>query len=116
MTADGMKRGINMKLFINKKGFVFTLIITALFMIPPLGPAAWGASFSFSYDDAGRLISAESSDGYKVALTYDSNGNLLNRVIGEGETPPTPTPTSEESSGGRSGCFVGAMSPSTGSR
>jgi uncharacterized protein (TIGR03437 family) len=41
----------------------------------------------YSYDDAGRLVSAAYANGNVISYTYDKAGNLLSRVVGSGAGP-----------------------------
>jgi len=44
------------------------------------------ATISYTYDDAGRLTRADYGADKSIVYTYDSNGNLLQRAIQEGES------------------------------
>ena len=106
-----------MRLFIKNAGRCLVPgVVVAVFMILAWTSAARGSSFSFSYDDAGRLLSAESADGPRISLTYDANGNLLSRVIATEGDPPSPTPPAAATGGGRSSCFVESAGSLSGNR
>lgn len=49
-----------------------------------IGSGARAASIAYTYDDAGRLVSAAYDTGIVISYTYDSAGNLLQRVVDTG--------------------------------
>ena len=63
--------------FVVKKIVMDMIAITCALAI--VVPAA--LADSYTYDNAGRLISIEYSDGSSATYTYDAAGNLLNRTV-----------------------------------
>ena len=56
-------------------GILFSLFIL---LAPQL---VFATNVTFTYDAAGRLLSAQYSDGQKVAYTYDTVGNMTQQVV-----------------------------------
>jgi YD repeat-containing protein len=48
---------------------------------PTTPPAEKPLSVEYTYDDLGRLIRAEYSNGTVITYTYDAAGNLLKRTV-----------------------------------
>jgi YD repeat-containing protein len=61
-----------------KRGF----ILVGLFLILlSLAVPAEEETVAYTYDDSGRLISADYGDGRSITYVYDNAGNLLQRVV-----------------------------------
>ena len=62
---------------------LFGILFSFLILLIPQSLFATDATFT--YDAAGRLLSAKYSDGQQVAYTYDAVGNMAQQVVkGEG--------------------------------
>lgn len=62
-----------------------------------LGMATVAASTpSFTYDDAGRLLTADYGGGRRITYSYDNNGNLLGRIVNLDPPPIPPTMTAQK--------------------
>ena len=46
--------------------------------------SALAATVTYTYDPAGRLTRADSSDGTSIIYTYDNSGNLVQRLVSAG--------------------------------
>lgn len=50
-------------------------------------PLACAATVNYTYDSAGRVISAAYPNGQTISYTYDAAGNLLTRLVTTGSAP-----------------------------
>ena len=57
---------------------LFVTLVCTLFLVAP----ALAGSITYTYDDAGRLLTADYGNGSAIAYTYDNAGNLLARTVG----------------------------------
>jgi YD repeat-containing protein len=57
---------------------LFVTLLCTLFLVAP----ALAGSITYTYDDAGRLVTADYGNGSAIAYTYDNAGNLLARTVG----------------------------------
>ena len=62
-------------------------LLSLLVLLAVVAGIAWAVNtsrptttISYSYDDAGRLMQVDYGEG-SIAYAYDSNGNLLERVV-----------------------------------
>jgi YD repeat-containing protein len=56
---------------------LFVTLVCTLFLVAP----ALAGSITYTYDDAGRLVTADYGNGSAIEYTYDNAGNLLARTI-----------------------------------
>jgi len=73
------------------------LILILTFLLP-LGLLSQ-TTFTYAYDDAGRLISVVSDDGQTISFDLDSRGNLLNITSSEGGSSLWPGPIGDKLAG-----------------
>jgi YD repeat-containing protein len=95
----------------NQKGKPMKNTVTLLFLVLValafLFTSAYAAAdtVNYTYDDAGRLIKVDYSDGKAIEYTYDKAGNLLQRAI----TAQAPDSGGNADGGGGGGCFISAI-------
>ena len=65
--------------------FALVMIFSAIIVL--------GATISYEYDDANRLVGVSYSDGTEIRYTYDPAGNLLRREVTTAAAEPTATAT-----------------------
>ena len=54
-------------------------------------PAVVNASVSYTYDDAGRIVTALYDNNVCVLYAYDANGNRTTQTVSASGAPGTPT-------------------------
>jgi YD repeat-containing protein len=67
----------NLQTVMKMKRLFIGFLLSAVLLANPVTRSAVGGAVSFSYDSAGRLLSANYGGGQTASFAYDASGNIL---------------------------------------